>query len=194
MSTSPLKVVPITDLYSDEGCEGINTEGNYSPYDDETFSPEQHLLIRVVFDAADDCRKLFSKDVERALTEQEIINAASASRFLLSDIGRAYITACGFREKGLAALKNLASRTLSLVGLEPRDVFRNSQEAWEQSVNNGKWPKNFDRSKITKKTTQGILRLFLETDQLVAPPKKRSKSKAPADRRRREVMPEKLAA
>jgi len=165
MSTNTLKAFPITDLYENND-EKVRDE--YSPYDDPSFCPEQRVLIKVLHDAVNDCRLVFEKSSDIALKEADVINAASASRFLLSDVGRAYtLLACQDNDAQgfLAAAKELATRTLELFGLTPKDVFRHSQESWEKSVNNGKWPKNFDHSKIVRQTQQGFFRLFLDTDK-----------------------------
>jgi len=166
MTTNALKAIPITDLYEDDDEKESKGEA-YSPYNDETFLPEQQVLIRVIEEAVRDCQSVFQKPGDRALKEADIILAISACRFLLSDTCKAYILLAGGAEDMLDAAKKLAFRTLELFGLSPKDVFRNSHEAWEKSVENGKWPRNFEHSKVIKKTQQGVLRLFLDTDKWV---------------------------
>jgi len=156
----------VRDLFEDNDGEMVETEGTYSPYEDETFSNEQHLLIAVIESAVEDCKRIFIKSADKVLSLKEVICGVSAARFLISRRGGGMMIACGFGDTGIRCGQDLGLNTLTALGLEIGDVLKIPQAAWDSAVDTGKFPAGIKYSKKTVEfIVQGAFR-FIEADKI----------------------------
>jgi len=159
---APLRALPL-DEWWDADATPVKSVEAYNYREDPAYNEYQKMFIAAIKLAVEDCYTVLNKDATKMPSCSEVINATSAARFLLSKEGAAFMKVCG--DDGEVTNKNraLAKKTLASLGIRPEDVFRNSQDAWRESVGgNGKgWTKNFNRSKVMTQTLQGTFRPLL---------------------------------
>lgn len=89
----------------------------------------QWLLGKVVALAASDCKRALTANAGCALTNRELIEAASACRFFLTDEGRAMVRLTTGVE-GLRLATALAETTLRRLRIDRKALLANSNADW----------------------------------------------------------------
>lgn len=85
-------------------------------------SPEGRLILNMLALADYDCRRILSGDPGRAPSEQDVVNAISAARFLRSEWGRRLARVLGARPSAVESLRKLADDTIIALGVTPEFV------------------------------------------------------------------------